>query len=96
MDDLSKPADDDTPSMPQDPGRKLAETLVFYLLKDMKDDERRSSAIMECARKLLTDNSVTLASVRKGDFGELAKEAAEKYPFDEQGRPLGGTMMGVN
>ena len=77
--------------------RQLMEKLCLKLLDDLEDDDRRSHAVMECVRKLLSDNSVTIASVRKGDFGELAQKAAEQFPFDDQGRPLGGeTTSGVN
>lgn len=73
--------------------RALVEKLVTHLLKDLDNDERRSPSLMEVARKLLSDNAVTIASVRRGDFGELAQAAAESFPFDDQGRPLGEGMM---
>lgn len=83
--------------MPDDIHRQLIVQLCMGLLKDLKDDDRRTPAVCECVRKLMSDNSVTLASVRKGDFGDLAKKAAEQFPFDDQGRPLAGeATSGVN
>jgi hypothetical protein len=79
--------------LPADPNRALIEKLVLHLLNDLDDDDKRSPSLMECARKLLNDNSVTLASVRRGDFGKLAEKAAESFPFDDQGRPVVGPMV---
>lgn len=39
--------------------------------------------------KLLSDNSVTLANIRRGDFGETLKRAEEDYPFNDGGRIQG-------
>ena len=80
-------------SLPNDPHRALIEKLVIHLLKDLDNDERRTPSLMEVARKLLSDNSVTLASVRKGDFGDVAKKVADQFPFDDQGRPLAAQAM---
>lgn len=76
--------------LPEDPGGELMRLLVGEMLRRLQDKERAailSASELEVIRKLLTDNSVTLAHVRRGDFGELAKEAAESFPFDEGGEP---------
>lgn len=51
----------------------------------LKNDDRELTASeMEVIRKLLADNSVTLASVRRGNFGEFAKRVAEEeFPFED-------------
>lgn len=36
-------------------------------------------------RSLLADNAVTFASVRKGDFGDFARQVAEEFPVGEDG-----------
>jgi hypothetical protein len=41
------------------------------------------AADFEMIRKLLADNSITFASVKRGDFGDFAKTAAEEFPFPE-------------
>lgn len=38
--------------------------------------------------KLLSDNSVTLANIRRGDFGEVIQRAEEEYPFPDNGRSM--------
>lgn len=38
--------------------------------------------------KLLSDNSVTLANIRRGDFGDVIKRAEEDYPFPDNGRSM--------
>jgi hypothetical protein len=42
-----------------------------------------SAAEMELVRKLTQDAGVTLASVRKGEWGDVAKKAAEQLLEDE-------------
>jgi hypothetical protein len=39
----------------------------------------------ELIRKLCSDSSVTLASIKAGDFGDVAKRVAEEFPFPEGG-----------
>lgn len=41
---------------------------------------------MELIRKLCSDNSISFASIRRGDFGTVAQEVAEEFPFDDEGR----------
>jgi hypothetical protein len=40
-------------------------------------------AEMQAVLKLLQDNSVTLANVRRGDFGDTAKRVEEEFPFPD-------------
>lgn len=63
--------------------------LCGELIRRLEDDAANISASeLEVIRKLLTDNSVTLAHVRRGDFGQVAKQVAEEFPFDETGNVL--------
>lgn len=58
--------------------------LIKRLKAKLRDDERDLPASeMEVIRKLLADNSVTLASVRRGNFGETAQRIAEELPFED-------------
>lgn len=59
--------------------------LFIERLKAILADKDRPLAAseMEVIRKLLADNSVTLASVRRGNFGETAKRVAEEFPFED-------------
>lgn len=81
------------PTLPSDLNRALVEKLVMFWLKDMDNDDKRTPSLMEVGRKLLSDNSVTIASVRRGDFGKVAQEAAEQFPFDDRGNPVGAPMV---
>lgn len=45
-----------------------------------------TAAEMAVIQRLLTDNAVTLSSVKRGDFGEFAKGVAEDFPVDETGK----------
>lgn len=53
------------------------------------------SATLAVISKFLSDNSITLAAIRKGDFGDVAKTAAEEFPFNDDGSLRGDTMMGT-
>lgn len=52
-----------------------------------------SASEMEVARKLLTDNSVTLASVERGDFGEVARGLVQEFPFAGDPQETGRTFQ---
>ena len=70
------------------PGMALLKGLVNELLNRLKDPKlarAMSAAEMELIRKLCSDSSVTLASIKRGEFGETAKRVAEEYPFPEGG-----------
>lgn len=72
----------------QDFGRRLLKGLVTELVRRLEDPEEAkkfSAAEGELVRKLCADGSVTLSSIRAGDFGEVAKRVAEEYPFPEGG-----------
>ncbi|WP_420381685.1 hypothetical protein [Novosphingobium sp.] len=72
--------------LPQDPGARLLKGLVLELLRRLEDPaiaSEMSASEMELIRKLCSDNTVTLASIRKGDFGKLAQSVEEEYPFPE-------------
>lgn len=38
---------------------------------------------LSAIRQLLSDNSVTLSNIRRGDFGETVQRAAEDFPFPQ-------------
>lgn len=68
--------------LPDDPAKEMMKLLVQRTLMALRADEV-TPAFLEFTRKLLADNAVTLASVRRGDFGDVYKKAAEDYPFEE-------------
>jgi hypothetical protein len=39
------------------------------------------AADFEMIRKMLADNSITMASVQRGDYGDFARGVAEQFPF---------------
>lgn len=55
---------------------KLAEEIERRLEENSKD---LTAAELEFIRKFLGDNSVTLASVQRGEFGKTAQEALETF-----------------
>lgn len=72
-----------------DSGRELMNLLVEELIRRLRDDPKAMVASeLEVCRKLLADNSVTLAQVRRGDFGAFAQKTAEDFPFDDDGNPI--------
>jgi len=77
----------DEAALPEDFEVQLLRYLVKNLLDTIKDPER--AAEMPVAEKrlildLLKENSIDFNAVKKGDFGETAKRAAEEFPFDAQ------------
>ena len=75
-------------SQDDDLGRRLLRGLVEELLRRVEDKEvAKSLTAAEIAqiRQLCADNSVSLASIRAGDFGETAKRVAEEFPFQLDG-----------
>ncbi len=67
-----------------DPGRRLMELLCAELIRRLQDGaDQMTASELEVVRKVLSDNSITLAHVRRGDFGEMAKKVAEEFPFPE-------------
>lgn len=43
---------------------------------------------LSAIRQLLSDNSVTLANIRRGDFGETIQRASEEFPFQDGPRQM--------
>lgn len=71
---------------PRDYGRELLKGLVEELLRRLSNKEEAkamSAAEGELIRKLCSDGSVTLASIRAGEFGKTAQRVAEEFPFQE-------------
>lgn len=67
-------------------GARLLRGLVNELLRRLDDPEvarEMTASEMELIRKLCSDNTVTLASIRKGDFGKLAQKVEEEFPFPD-------------
>ncbi|MFZ3194087.1 MAG: hypothetical protein WA154_12895 [Moraxellaceae bacterium] len=63
--------------------RLYLEEVKRRLTEEAKD---LKAADLEHVRKLMQDNSITIASVQRGDFGTFAKEVAEQFPFQNDGR----------
>lgn len=76
----------DNSQLPQDFEVQLLRKLVARLLKRLDDPEIDIPvAEMELIRKLCSDNSISFASIRQGNFGDVARRVAEEFPFDEEG-----------
>ena len=73
--------------LPKDAGSRIMELFVAEIIRRLEEDPAElKAADFEMIRKLLSDNSITLASIKRGDFGEMAQRVAEEYPFpDEDG-----------
>lgn len=66
----------------EDDGKEIMALFIKELKRRLKDEAKEMKAAdFEMIRKLLQDNSITLASVKRGSFGDFAKEVAEAYPF---------------
>lgn len=71
-----------TPEDMADPGRVILELTVRECIRRLKNAPwDMKAADLEFIRKLSQDNSVTLAQVRRGDFGRVAQTVAEQFPF---------------
>ena len=66
----------------EDLGARLLKGLVKQLLRMVESEEPISAAEGELVRKLCESNSVSLSSIRRGDFGATAQRAAESFPFE--------------
>lgn len=74
-----------TPSGSNDPGVLMMQLFINRLIANLQDPDRPlPAAEQEVIRKLLADNSVTLSSIQRGDFGEFAKSVAEEFPFEDR------------
>lgn len=68
----------------QTDGQELMDLLVKEIRRRLRDEpQEMKAADFEMVRKLLQDNSITLASVRRGEMGEFAQRVAESFPFDD-------------
>ncbi len=77
----------------QDPGRHLMDLLVNAMIRKLADGKGGvrgdvDASTLNVIRLFLSDNSITLAHVKKGNFGEFAKRVAEDLPFDEEDRKV--------
>ena len=65
-----------------DPGRTIMALLVKEVIARFKNHpEIMKAADFEFVRKLSSDNSITFASVKRGDFGSVAAQVADEFPF---------------
>jgi hypothetical protein len=75
------------PTMADDElGNRLLKGLVKELLRRIETEEvaaTMTAAEMTLIRQLCSDNSITLASIQRGDFGAIAQAVAEEYPFPD-------------
>ncbi len=81
-----------------DTGRKIMLAFSTYLLgrleaANLENGQAMPAAELSVVRQFLSDNSITLAHVRRGDFGKVAKEAAEEFPFNADGTQRGEVVM---
>ena len=79
--------------MPRTDGQEIMRLFVDEIKRRLKEEAKEMKAAdFEMIRKLLADNSVTLASIQRGDYGSFAKGVAEQFPFDgdegEDGSPV--------
>lgn len=78
-----------------DLGVRLLKGLVNELLRRVESPDiakELTAAEINQIRQLCSDNSVSLASIRAGNFGETAQRVAEEFPFPEGGVvDMGGT-----
>lgn len=73
---------------------RLLQGLVKRLLQRIEDPKVEVSvAEMQLIRQLCESNSVSFSSIKRGDFGRVAQEVADEFPFDEEGRVV--PMKGV-
>lgn len=88
---LNAPIDPKASLVSSDAGHDLLTLMVAELKRRLQTPsvvQVMPASEFEMIRKLLSDNTVTLASIRKGDFGEVARSVAEEYPF-----PLGSALQ---
>lgn len=65
----------------------LVSNVKRLLGKRLEEDETITAAEISAVGRLLSDSSVTLASVKRGDFGTIAQQAAEEFPFNDKEGP---------
>jgi len=75
-----------TSELPEDPGAALLRGLVKELLRRLEDPaiaKDMTAAEFTCIRQICADNSISFASIKRGDFGVIAQKVAEEFPFPE-------------
>lgn len=84
------------PTLPTDFDSRMLKLLVAEIMRRLEDPAK--AALMGPAdfreiRMLCESNSVSFASIRKGDFGQVAQRVAEEFPFDGDGNvvAIGGS-----
>lgn len=69
----------------EDDGREIMSLFIKEVKRRLRDEPQDlKAADFEMLRKLLSDNSITFASVRQGSFGDYAKRVAEEFPFQDE------------
>lgn len=83
-------AKDATPSaVSEDRGRKLLELMVDEIIRQFENSPGTiPAATLNVARQILSDGSITLAHLKRGDFEALKTAAGEQFPFDTNGDPI--------
>lgn len=76
---------------PQD--KQLIDLFVGHLIRELQKEGEIPAATLEVIRKVCQDNAITISSVRRGDFGQVAQHAAESFPFNDNGQPVAAPMM---
>lgn len=86
----NEPPYDPSSPLPADFERRLLQGLVKKLLAKVEDPEYEIPvAEGVLIRQLCESNSVSFASIKRGDFGETAQKVAEEeFPFDDEGRKV--------
>lgn len=69
-----------------DLGGEILQLFVQEILRRLQGENAKElkAADFEMIRKLLSDNSVTFSSIKKGEFGDLAAKVAEDFPFNDE------------
>ena len=81
---------DPTAPLPADFETRLLQGLIKKLLATVEDPQYEIPvAEGVLIRQLCESNSVSFASIKRGDFGETAQKVAEEeFPFDDEGRKV--------
>ena len=69
-----------------DPGGKILSLFIQHLTERLENrmEEPITAAEGNVILTLLRDNSITLSSVRAGNFGTFAQKVADDFPFPDQ------------
>ena len=67
-----------------DDGRAIMAMFTRELRRRLKESAKDiTAAEMTVILRLLSDNSISIQSIRQGDFGMTAQRVAEEFPFPE-------------